>query len=82
MSAVTAFMAQILMLKGRNKRTADENQSYAGMLLTFMLSRLLLLLLLFFLADKIIVILFLVLLFPGLVLQTTVISRLLSAKKS
>jgi hypothetical protein len=82
MSAVTAFMAQILMLKGRNKRTADENQSYAGMLLTFMLSRLLLLLLLFFLADIIIVILFLVLLFPGLVLQTTVISRLLSAKKS
>jgi hypothetical protein len=80
MSSITAFMAQFLMLKRLNQRTADENQSLAGTVITFMLSRLLLLLLLFLLANPIIALLFLVLLFPGLILQITVIVKLLRAK--
>ncbi len=80
MSSITAFMAQILMLKGLNQRTADENQSLAGTVFTFMFSRLLLLLLLFLLADPIIALLFLALLFPGFILQITVIVKLFRAK--
>lgn len=80
MSSITAFMAQFLMLKRLNQRTADENQSLAGTVITFMFSRLLLLLLLFLLANPIIALLFLVLLFPGFILQITVIVKLLRAK--
>lgn len=81
MSSICAFLAQLLMLKGLSKRTRDENQMLAAALLSFMFSRILLLCLLFFLADPIIALLFLALFVPGFLLQITVISKLLSAKK-
>jgi hypothetical protein len=82
MSGVAAFMSMIIMFTKMHLNSAEENQSLAANVLTFLLSRILLLFLLFFLVEPIIAILFTVLLIPGFIVQLVTIIRLLRIHKS
>jgi hypothetical protein len=82
MSGVAAFMSMIIMFTKMHLNSAEENESLAANVLTFLLSRILLLFLLFFLVEPIIAILFTVLLIPGFIVQLVTIIRLLRIHKS